>query len=313
MAPDPYDLPVASPLGAGTVSGTTVSVDMLTKPVTRIAPQIRDLVADNEGYFAEDIFATPGFTVEGGAILYSVLDAGDHFLDEDQGLAPRAPLAETPLVGAKRKGAEIARVESWAGAFEVADEVRRRNNVGEVQIMMRKVANSLAEKMQDRAMTTLADFVATHNRSVAGNGWRGDLSGGVVNVNPAETIIATLALIEQTFIEDKAGVKPDTLIVNPADLYYARLTLPGSKLRETLADYGITKLRSSIRQEEGSVTAVRSGQVGYIAFETPLNTEQERLTSGRRGDRYNLEATPVFVANDTTSVLEVTGVDATPA
>lgn len=313
MSPDPYDLPVALPLGAGTVSGTTVTVDLLTKPVTRIAPQVRDLVAENEGYFVEDIFSTPGFTVEGGAIIYTVADAGDHFLDEDNDVRPRAPLAETPLVAAKRKGATIARVESWSGAFEVSDEARRRNMVGEVQLMMRKTANSLAWRMQQRGMETLAAFITAQNLDVPGNGWRGDLSGGVVNVNPTETIIATLALMEQTFRERKAGVMPDTMILNPADLYYARITLPGSKLRETLADYGITKLRSSPLIDEGDVVFVKSGQVGYIAFEKPLDTEPERLSSGRRGYRYNLEATPVFVAQDAEAVLKVTGVDAVPA
>ena len=46
--------------------GTKVTVDLLTRPVTVIAPQVRDLVAVNEGYFVEDVFSTPGFTVEGG-------------------------------------------------------------------------------------------------------------------------------------------------------------------------------------------------------------------------------------------------------
>lgn len=312
MSPDPYDLPVALPLGAGTITGTEVTVDLLTKPATRIAPQVRDLVAANEGYFIEDVFATPGMTVEGGAIIYTPMGADDHFLDPSQDLAPRAPLAETPLVGAKRKGALVARVESWSGAFEVADETRKRNNVGEVQIMMRKVANSLAQRLQTRGMAVLDAFVTAQSRAVGGNGWRGDLSGGVVNVDPTETIIATLALMEQTFAEDKSGIMPDTLILNPADLYYARITLPGSKLKETLADYGIEKLRRSPQITEGTARFVKGGEVGYLAFEDPLNFEEERLSNGRRGDRYNGEATPVFVAQDASAVLDITGIDDDP-
>jgi hypothetical protein len=304
------DLPVALPLGAGTVSGTERTADMLLNPITVIAPIVRDLVAANRGYFIEEVFATPGFTVEGGAIGYTINDAGDHYLDDDNGVAPRAPLAETPLVSSKRKGMEIARVESWAGAFEVSDEAIRRNNIPVVTMEQRRVANSLALKMQDRGMATLAAFVTAHGRTTSAGGWRGALTNGVVNVDPADTIIDTLALVEQTFVEDMAGEAPDMLILNPKDLRYARITLPGSKLRETLADYGITKLRSSVRQTEGTALFLKSGAVGYIAFETPLNTEVERLTEGRRGNRYNMEATPVFVANDTTAVLTVTGINA---
>lgn len=304
------DAPIAYPLGGPSVSGTLITVDELLQSPTVINETVRDLVGANEGYWAEEVFSTPGFSVDGGAILYHVSDPTDHFLKAGQSVAPRAPLAETPLVSWERGEPLIAKVEPWAGAFEVSDEARRRNRVDIVTKGQQRVANTLAQVIQTRAIATLQAFITAQSRTVAAPaGWRIPMTNGVPNADPAETILATLGLVEQTFEEDKSGVMPDTLIVSSIDKRYARLQLPGSKLRETLADFGISKIRSSPLVTAGTATFVKSGDVGYIAFEQPLDTEPERLTSGRRGWRYNMEATPVFIANDASAVLQVTGID----
>lgn len=75
--------PVANPLGGPTIAGTTITVDMLVNPPTIIPETIRALVASNQGYFIERVFNTPGFTVQGGAIIYTESFPTDHFLPAD--------------------------------------------------------------------------------------------------------------------------------------------------------------------------------------------------------------------------------------
>lgn len=303
---DPYQNPVTLPLGPAVPSGTLVTVDGMTKPYTRVAPIVRNLVADNEGYFAEEIFNMPGMTVSGGAVLFEQSFPDDHFIDPDTPIAPRAAGAEAVKVGSKRKGLTRALVESWAASFDVTDEARRRNDVATVQMHMRKVANSFADLLQSRAMTVLDNFVTAAGREVTGTNWRAAHANGVIDTDPLGLPGADFALVMQTFAEDKTGVRPDLLILNPADAFYLDV-IYGEKLAALLSRYGL-RLRTTPHQTEGEAIFVKSKQVGSIMFEKPLDTEVTRH-GNRKTDEYTMEATPVFVAQDASAILRVTDID----
>lgn len=297
---------VTYPLGGTSVSGRTLTVDMLTASPTRVSNTIRDLVAANEGYFAEQIFATPGMTVQGGAILYQDVLAGDHFLDPEQTLAPRAPGSESPMVGIPQRDWQIAKVESWAGRFEVTDEARRRNAVNEVQNVMRRIANTLADTIQTRAVTLAETFLTNASRTISGVDWTTAFTDGIDNTDPTTLPHRDFALAQSTFIDDKTGVRPDTLILNTDDAFMLDV-LYGEKLPALLGRYGLT-LRVSPEKNAGSALFMKSQQLGFMAFEKPLGTEQGRGEPGTWKDVYAVEATPVIVANDSTAGLIVTGI-----
>ena len=300
---DPYQNTTASPLLGPSVSGTRVTVDTLTKQHTKIPQIIRDLVAANEGYFAEEIFATPGFTVEGGAIEYTESFPEDHFLDPEQTIGPRAPGSEAPIVGSKRKGPKIARPESWAGQIEVHDEQRRRNDVITVQGDFRKAANTFADKLQSRAIETLDAFIDATSREIDSINWGAALSSGVPNADPATLPQVTFAAVMKQFIADKAGVRPDLLILHQDDAFLLD-RIYGEKLPALLDRY---KLRMLVSPQQTATEAVfaKAKQVGVMAFEKPLDTEYTR-EGKRKTDVYTMEATPVFVAHDASAVLRVT-------
>lgn len=303
-------LPVANPLLGPTISGTTITVDTLTKPPSRIAPIIRDLVADNEGYFAEEIFATPGFTVQGGAIVYQETFPADHFLDPTQSIAPRAPGAEAPIVGALRAVEKIARPESLSGRIDVTDEARRRNDVSAVQALFRKVANTFADQMQTKAIDTLVAAVSAWGRSAASVSW-GDAAaaaGGTVNVAQTTLPKASFAQARKQFADDKAGVVPDTVILSTTDAFNLDVIM-GDQLEAFLRRYGITTLLETPALTVGTGIWLKSQQVGVIAFEKALDTEYERQAT-RKTDVYIAEATPVFVAIDASAIMELTGLNA---
>jgi hypothetical protein len=303
-------LPVANPVLGPSISGTTITVDTMTKPPTRIAPIIRDLVADNEGYFAEEIFATPGFTVQGGAIVYSETFPADHFLDPTQSIAPRAPGSEAPLVGALRAVEKIARPESLSGRIDVHDEARRRNDVAAVQSMFRKVANTFADRMQTRAIETLMAAITAWGRTASTVSWAdaAAAAGGVVNVAQSTLPQATFGQVLKQFVDDRAGIRPDTVILSSTDALNLRLIL-GDKLDAFLASFGIKRLRETPELTVGTAIFLKGKQVGVIAFEKPLDTEYERQAT-RKTDVYVAEATPVFVAVDASALMAVTGLNA---
>lgn len=303
--PDPQN-PVAQPLGGPTVSGTLITVDVLTKPATRIPAVIRDLVAANQGYFAEDVFATPGMTVEGGAVIYNETFPEDQFLDPTQSIAPRAPGSEAPRIGSLRKAPKIARPESWSGSIEVTDEARRRNDVIAVQREFRVAANTFADRIQTRAIETLNAAVTAWGRTVSGGNWRAALTSGVVNADPATLPQRDFALVKKQFRTDKVGQVPDLMIVNPEDAFYLDL-IYGDKLQALLDRYGLTMKESPV-VTEGNPLFVVSKQVGTMAFEKPLGQEYTREGT-RFTDVFTLEAVPVFVAHDASAIVQLTGIN----
>ncbi len=304
------DAPLTYPLGAPVVSGTQVTVDLLTKPATRVSALVRDLVAENEGYFAEELFATPGMTVQGGAIIYDEVAVGDFFLDPAQSLAPRSPGAESAEIGFPRQGALVAKVESWAGKFDVTDEARRRNDVNGVQNAMRRVSNTLADRIQARAIAAANAFVTAKSRVVTGIDWGQAYTNGVPNANPVTLPQRDFALVMSQFMKDKTGVRPDVMVLNPDDAFLLDV-IYGEKLQALLDRYKL-RLRVTDHQTQNEALFAKQGQMGFMAFEKPLTTEQGRGPVGTWKDIYAVEATPVLVANDATAVLRLTGINPTP-
>jgi len=299
--PDTLPSQVTSPVLGPSVSGTRITVDSLTKPHTVIPEIVRNLVADNEGYFAEEIFSTPGFTVEGGAIEYTESFPEDHFLAAGQGLAPRAPGSEAPRLGIGRHGPKIARPESLSGSIEVHDETRRRNQVWEVQNAFRRTANSFADTIQTRAVQTLTDFITATGREIDGVNWQAAHASGLVDIDPATLPQADFGKAINQFIADKAGVRPDLLLLHQDDALALDIIYPGEQLDKILGRYNL-RLRVSPQVTEGQAIFAKSKQVGVIAFEKPLDNEYTR-EGPRKTDVNTLEATPVFVAIDASAVL----------
>lgn len=298
--------PVTYPLGGPTLDGNAITVDAMVNPPTVIPEVIRGLVAQNEGYFAEEIFSVPGFTVQGGAIIFTETFPEDHFLPADQSIAPRAPGAEAPRLGSTRRAPKVSRPESWSGSIEVTDEARRRNNVIAVQRQFTQAANTFADRLQTRAMETLDGAVTSWGRVLPGTPWRAAIEDGVVNADPTTLPARDFAAVMARFIADKSGVRPDTLLVHQDDAFFLDV-IYGEKLQPLLDRYGL-RMRVSPQVTEGSPIFAKSGEVGYLGFEKPLDQEYTR-EGMRKTDVFTLETVPVWVADNAAAVLRLTGVD----
>lgn len=299
------------PLFGPTISGTEITVDVYLNPPTVIPEYVRAFAADNQGYFIEQLFATPGWTVRGGAVIYTPTFPEDMFLDADQSLAPRAPGSESPLIGAQRFEPQVARPESISGKIEIPDETRRRNDVAAVQNLFRKTANTFADRMQTRGIAALNAAISAWGRTAATVSWSdaAAASGGITNVAQNTLPMQTFVQVLTQFQTDKTGVQPDTLIIHPTD--YGNLMLVYKEgLRAFLDSFGIRNVYVTILQTAGTAIFARSKQVGVIAFEKPLDQEQGRGPVGTWKDIYALEMQPVFVALDASAIMAVTGLEA---
>lgn len=295
------------PLGVTLDANQRIVVDDYVNPPNRIPLLIRDLVADNEGYFIERIFRTPGFTVQSGAIIASESFPDDHFLDPGQSIAPRSPGSEAALVGATARKPKIYRSESWAGAIEITDEARRWNRVIEVDNIFRKTANTFADVLQRRGEEVLTAFVQSSGRFVVGGaGTFSDWAAAAPRENTASTAprpSLEFARVGRLYIQDKTGLRPDTVIVSPEDgEHFDRVY--GEGAQALLARHGLTMIASP-RQTAGKRLYVKSGQVGVLAWDKALSTPEYTREGKRFTDVFTLEAAPVYVATGADAVMEV--------
>lgn len=305
---------IAQPLGGATVSGTLVTVDTYVNPPTKIPSRIAALAATNMGYFAETILATPGISVQGGAVLYEVLKPTDLFLPSDQGLAPRAPGAEAPRLGAVRPEPLVARPESWSGSIEVTDEARRRNDVILVANQFTRAANSITNAIQETLITELKAFVEAQSRQVESPAnWITAPETKNSEVKASAQPFSDFALIERKFLEDKAGVLPDTIIIHPKD--WARLLTTYSGVngiqggaRAVLQEFGISNVVRTVLAPEGAPYFVKAGQLGFLLFEQGVTQEKEREAI-RKTDSYIIEVNPVIVLNEPAAVWQLTKIN----
>lgn len=295
--------PVAYPYGYPTISGNSVTVDMMLNQPTRVTRALADLSLRK--MFAPKIFSTPG-GVEGGALLFDVLTENDLFLDSTREVQNVEPGAEYPIVTASRSAPSIARVETFGGKFFVTDQARIRNDESQMRNGITKLSNSIQKGTDARAIAALDAAVTTYSRTATGANWstaNSTASASLTkNLEPASDFVAAQLSADVS----ELGVVFDTWIVNPAQ-YAAFLKFYGAaNIRDVLGAYGIDELYSSNRVTAGTAYAVESGVVGEMRFEEPLSTEVWREQATRR-TWVQSSISPVFAVTNPYSVLKFTG------
>src|SRR5690349_20859445 len=112
----PTPVAVGFPLGAPTLNGQQLTVDMALNQPTRITRRIADLTLQR--FIPTRIFAQGG-TVSGGAVVYDQATLNELYLDRD--VENRAPGQEYPVVTSSRQAPGVAKVEDWGGKFDITD------------------------------------------------------------------------------------------------------------------------------------------------------------------------------------------------
>ena len=295
------------PFGVFVDADGRVVVDDFTNPISNIPALIRGFARSNEGYWIEDVFNSPGWTVQGGAVQYTVSAPGDHFLPAGQ-LMPRAPGSEAPRIAGTRQRPVVAYPESISGSLEVADETRERNQVWQVQQTFRQAANTFTETFQDLGEAALDGLVTASSRFITGGaGTFADWAAADPIYNTASTDprpSLELSRVQRLFVEEKGGVRADTLVWTPEDAEHFDRVYEGQG-EAVLRRHGITRTFTTVRRTTGRRLYLRSGQVGTMAWEKPMG-DPEYVREGRRfTDVYVMEGRVVFVANGADAIMEV--------
>jgi hypothetical protein len=268
-ADDPATNPVEHPLSPPTITGASITVDVMLQNPTRVTQFLMDITLAR--FLLDRLFTSAG-GVTGGAVVYDVTVANDLFLTRD--VEPVAPGAEFPIVTSIRRVPRVAAVEKYGGRFWISYEARDRNDQVAFRNELTRLGNTIVRKLNQRAIATLNAAIAANGgaSTYVGNNWETAIPKGAYPTPPPQTPGADFSRPQMLADQAELGIQFDTMLVNPVQLHSLRLFYEDG-LEQMLADAGYDDLYASNRVPVGSSYAIASGQLGEMRVEQPLMTE----------------------------------------
>lgn len=299
------DTAVAHPLGPPTLTGTTITVDLMLQQPTRITSMLLDLTLQR---FVADRIFTNGGGVSGGAVVYDQPVENELYTTRD--VERVAPGSEFPIVDGARRVPKVAEVEKWGGKFFFTDEARDRNDAALFVNLTRQLANTIVKKINARAIEVLDAAIAGNggNSEMVGHDWSAAIPNGSNPTAPASTPAADLAAAQLAADTDELGINYDLILVNPTQAYEWRLFY-GRDSQQALTDMGFREMYPSNRVPLGTAYIIASGQVGQMRVEQPLATETSREGAPTLRQRTWVQSSvrPVMFVTNPYAVIKVTG------
>ncbi|RDB46818.1 major capsid protein [Tsukamurella tyrosinosolvens] len=285
------------------LDGRTLSLDAALKSPVAIRDRIAK-IADRQ-LVAPAFFHSLGQKIEGGGLLYSVVKAADQYTAGD--VEQRAPGQEYKVVEGVDPEQKLARVEDWGGKFQITDEQRDRNDVSYLDQQTTQLANTIARKVDVRAMATVVKAITdlAGAGTVPGHDW-----GNLVLDGPLDQITPSGARPTADFaaaqlaadLED-LGVVHNTLVVHPEQAADLR-TAYGADLKAMLDAAGLTLVVNS-RVAAGTAYVAEKGEAGVVGFERPLTITTWR-DEATRSTWVQAYVVPAFAINRPGAVKQLT-------
>ncbi|BDY26616.1 major capsid protein [Mycolicibacterium mageritense] len=248
------------------LNGRQLTVDYALKQPTIIRDRIAKL-ADSQLLLGH-LFRGYGAPVQGGALAYSVLSSADLYTTD---IEKRTPGAEYKVVEGVEPEPQLAYVEDWGGKVVIPVERVTRNDVNYLDQQTTQLANTIARKIDTRAVTTLE--AANPDSIAVATPW-----DELVTVGDPTTLTGSQFLPTASFADaqemadrDELGVVLDKLIVSPGGARALR-TAYGRDLAAVLESAGL-EMVSNPRIADPTAYVVQSGMVGTIGFEAPLTVD----------------------------------------
>jgi hypothetical protein len=304
-APLTYPNPVAHPLLAPVVTGTTISVDMMLQQPTRVTSYLADITLQR--FLLDRLFTSPG-GVSGGAVVYDVVQENDLYSDRD--VQPVAPGAEFPVVTSHRTAPRVAEVEKYGGKFFFTDEAKDRNDITAFRNEATRLGNTIVRKLNTRAVQVVDAAVASNNgfSTFVGNNWETAIPNGSNPTPPAQTPAADFAAAQLLADQRELGVTYNIALVNPIQLNALRLFYANINggLEQMLTDNGYDEIFSSNRVPAGVCYFIAEGQLGEMRLEQALGTETWREPENQK-TWVQSSVRPVMFVNNSFAVVKATG------
>lgn len=258
---------IYSDTGASTVSG-------LLKQPRVIIELISRYLADNS--LTSVVFGEATADATGGAVLYQSVTPADLATVSD--VQDRAEGAEYGLVTLPEPKIERDPVDDLGGKFVVTDEARDRNIVPMMQNGLSQLQSTIGRKLDARTVAVLDAAAEQHELDVvAATEWTDFTTIGQTPTPLADTPLADLLTVQETFDQDEMGVQIDRVLMNPSDAAALKIGY-GPQLSDMLAavsgnpDTPI-RLHTSARISRGTAYVLGDHNPGGLGVEVPLTVD----------------------------------------
>lgn len=299
MAANPAAAP--HPLGPPTVSGTTITVDLMLQQPTRITKMIMDLTLQR--FLADKVFASAG-GVSGGAVVYDEAILNELYTARD--VERIEPGDEYPIITSERGQPKVAPVEKWGGRVWISDEARDRNNSAAFTNQVRQLANTVVRKLNQRAIGVLDASITASGQTAVGRSWgtyaASTMTTAAFNGGP----LRDFALAQQLAEQQELGVTYTLWIINPVEYTNLLVGAGGpANFRAILQAMNID-IYVSNRVAAGTAYVVAGTSTGEMRVEQPLATVTYR-EEGRDRTWVKTGVRPVMYVTNPYSVIKFTG------
>lgn len=294
------------PLGAPSVSGSDLTVDVMLKEPTRINAYLSNIALKK--YFAERVF-TNGGGVSGGALVYTQLTANDLFTT--RAAQKVAPGAEFPEVTFDRPEPKTAQVEKLGGKFRVTDEARDRNDLSAIQTEGVKLGNDIVRQLHARAITELDASITAIGSDLeldaTAFSWAEAAELTVLNQAPSLLPAKVFTELQKRADVQEFGTEYNLLILNPQEEANLKL-IYGPAYASMLASYGFTAISSNV-VTAGTAYAVQEGMVGQVRYEQALQTVSYR-DEGTESTWVQSSVRSVYAVTNPYNAVKISNLDA---
>lgn len=241
----------------------TLSVDLALRSPSVIQARIAKLLEDQ--LLVPKLLRQLGAPVSGGGLAYFLVHASDFYTSD---VSMRTPGAEYGVVEGVDPEPRMALLEDWGGKFQISDEQVSRNSVNYLDQQVTQLTNTLARKVDSRAVAKMT--AAGIGSYAPASGW-GDLAfvGPLDALTPSgDRPTAHWAEVQEMADLEELAVHHDLLICHPEQAKQLK-TAYGPDLDEALKSAGFTNgMFSNPRVPQGVAWAVEQGAVGTIGWES---------------------------------------------
>jgi hypothetical protein len=174
---------------------------------------------------------------------------------------------------------------------------------------MRRVANTIVRKMNQRGIAELNAVVTATSRTASSISWSTATTQSMTTSTPASRPGRTFEQARLEADTNEAGYTYDTVIVNPAEAENLR-SVYDTTLDAMLSNHGINDLIVTPRQPAGQALFLAGGSVGELRLEEPLRTvtEREGAPELREQTWVQTAVNPVMYVTDPFAIIQMTGI-----
>jgi hypothetical protein len=233
-----------------------------------------------ENQFVMDRVLRNAGEATGGAVQFSV--SSPQFADSASEIV--AEKAEIPLVTVSKGDISTKPVQKRALAVAISEEMRKRNNLGEVERQIAAVRNTIVRDI-DGAFVSVLTAAITLTRAATAV-WSGGSATIRKDILAAKRLVRTATVTGTT--DSYLGYEPDTLLLSPVDeanllasaefqaLIFGSTSASNVSSLSQLPDANILGLRPlvSVGVTAGTAYVVTSKEVGGYADEFPLQSTE---------------------------------------